>query len=102
MHAIIYRFTVKPGEGQSFIDAWSALTEWIQVNRASLGSRLHQESSNTYVAYAQWPSKAVFDKEWDQTESYQALAKTMRTHCAHIETVFAMDEVADLLIREGS
>ena len=37
------------------------MTELIREREGSLGSRLHRAGSGEYVAYAQWPSRQVWD-----------------------------------------
>lgn len=59
--AVIYQWTVKPGEVRNFVAAWSELTELIRQRFGSGGSRLHRSMQGTWVAYAQWPNEAAFN-----------------------------------------
>lgn len=70
MFCVIYEFKIKPGHSEQFEQAWSDFTEAIHRVCGSLGSRLHKTSDPfTYVAYAQWPSKEVFERKIPQ-EAY--------------------------------
>lgn len=58
MFIVMYEFKIKKGKDEPFIKAWVDHTEFVYAQRGSLGSRLHEtETEDTYVAYAQWPSK---------------------------------------------
>jgi heme-degrading monooxygenase HmoA len=61
MFALIYRWRVLPGRDEAFIRAWARLTEIIYERDGSLGSRLHRSDDGTYIAYAQWPSREVWE-----------------------------------------
>ena len=37
------------------------MTNLIKLHEGSLGSRLHKQKELHYIAYAQWPSKEIFD-----------------------------------------
>lgn len=52
---VLYRWKLKPGHEQDFVDAWSEMTRLL-LDRGSLGSRLHQGHDGIWYAYAQWPS----------------------------------------------
>ncbi|MFN2458589.1 MAG: antibiotic biosynthesis monooxygenase family protein [Chitinophagaceae bacterium] len=58
---IIYRWRLKPGLEKQFIENWSAATKLLMDVRGALGSRLHQCEDGTWMAYAQWPSKATWE-----------------------------------------
>ena len=70
MFCVIYEFKVKDGSNLAFESAWADFTEAIYRVCGSLGSRLHKtDDSQTYIAYAQWPSREVFNRNASQ-ESY--------------------------------
>jgi len=52
MFSVIYQFTIKENRQSEFIDAWKQLTQFIYEYEGSLGSRLHKESDDSYIAYA--------------------------------------------------
>ena len=37
------------------------MTKLINLHEGSLGSSLHKQKELHYIAYAQWPSKEIFD-----------------------------------------
>ena len=54
--AVIYRVRLRAGMEQTYVSAWSRITEILQSQRGGLGSRLHRGSEGIWYAYAQWPS----------------------------------------------
>ncbi len=61
MYALVYRWRLKPGEEQSFAAAWASMTDTIQEQCGSFGSRLHSCEDGTWIAYAVWPDAATFE-----------------------------------------
>lgn len=55
----IYRWRLHPGTEDSFVRAWSVVTELLVKERESLGSRLHRGTDNIWYSYTQWPSAAA-------------------------------------------
>ena len=53
--------------------AWETLTQGIRAGRGGLGSRLHRAEDGTWVAYAQWPDRATWERFQDM-ESVDAQA----------------------------
>ena len=99
MFAVIYQFSVKTGKEQQFCDAWKKLTELIMNYEDSLGSRLHHESDQTYIAYAQWKSR----EQWENAgaklpESAVKFRELMKDACKEIKTIHELEVIADLLI----
>jgi heme-degrading monooxygenase HmoA len=59
----LYEIVIKQGSEQKFEKAWADVTDAILRVRGSLGSKLHTtEAQGVYIAYAQWPSKELFDE----------------------------------------
>jgi len=52
----IYRWRLHPGSEESFVQAWSRVTELLLTERGSLGSRLHRGPDDIWYSYTQWPS----------------------------------------------
>ncbi len=52
----IYRWRLHPGSEDSFVQAWSRVTQLLRAERGSLGSRLHRGPDNIWYSYTQWPS----------------------------------------------
>jgi heme-degrading monooxygenase HmoA len=96
--AVIYSFTIKPGEAEKFITAWRDLTSLIYKHEGSLGSRLHQISELTFLAYAQWPDKSTWKNAGKNLpESANTARNAMREVCEKIETSFELKVIEDLL-----
>ncbi|HXA46020.1 MAG TPA: hypothetical protein VNW52_00210 [Burkholderiaceae bacterium] len=55
---VLYRWKLKPGLEQQFIESWSQGTADLLLH-GSFGSRLHKGSDGIWYAYAQWPSAEV-------------------------------------------
>jgi len=53
---VLYRWKLHAGQEQSFVAAWSRVTQLLKAKRGALGSRLHQGSDGIWYAYAQWPT----------------------------------------------
>lgn len=101
MLTVIYSFKIKEGENKSFEKAWLELTKLIYRYEGSLGSRLHQESKTHYIAYAQWPSKKVFDASGSKmpTEANE-WKNLMRDTCEEIKILHQIDMKEDYLQKE--
>lgn len=78
MIGIILEFEVKEGYEDQFLDAWNKTTEIIYQKFGSLGSRLHLEEPNLYVAYAQWPSIEAYESEQHWSEKDLGVRDAMR------------------------
>lgn len=61
MFAVIYRWRLRPGAEQQFVDGWQRVTRAIHESCGSYGSRLHDAGDGTWVAYARWPDAATRD-----------------------------------------
>lgn len=98
MHIVIYQFTVKEDHHEEFINSWKDLTQLIYQFEGSLGSRLHKKDKNTFIAYAQWPSKEIFDNSgYKLPESADSIRETMRSTCNQITRMMELEPVEDLL-----
>jgi catechol 2,3-dioxygenase-like lactoylglutathione lyase family enzyme len=58
--AVIYRWRLEPSLIDEFCHAWEEMTHLIRAYRGGLGSRLHRLADGSYLAYAQWPSRAAW------------------------------------------
>lgn len=98
MHCIIYSFKVKPNCESEFIEGWSGLTKETYKNEDSLGSRLHMVKASEYIAYAQWPSKEVYENADNMSKAAHAYRNQMRASCDSIEVLNKMEIIEDLLV----
>ena len=67
---VIYRWRLHPEKEAQFQQVWSRNTPLIIERCGGLGSRLHKAEDGTWLAYAQWPDKATWERsyavpEWD-------------------------------------
>ncbi len=101
MFAVIYSFSVKPGQTSKFIEAWEELTRLIYTHEGSLGSRLHKTNASEFMAYAQWPDKKTWQESGkklpDEADKWR---NAMRLACDSIETRFELPVVSDFLKKE--
>lgn len=59
MIVVHYRWKIKPGKKEQFIENWSVITRHYLENCGSYGSRLHKGSDGNFHGYAQWPDTAT-------------------------------------------
>ncbi|PHR46190.1 MAG: hypothetical protein COA32_11575 [Fluviicola sp.] len=99
MFVIIYKFKVKNGSEAEFVKYWKLSTEIFVKHQGSLGSRLHKESDNTYIAYAQWSNEENFNNSGAQLSKRSIkVIERMRNSCNNIEILHRMHCVKDMLI----
>jgi len=99
MFIAIYQFDVQEGKADEFIRAWKALTELILKYENSLGSRLHHENGQRFIAYAQWHSKDQWENAGNHLpEEADEFRESMRRCCTNIQTIHTLDTVEDLLV----
>lgn len=98
MFALIYQFEVKENKEPEFINAWEKLTQLIYEYEGSLGSRLHKQIDNVYIAYAQWPDKETWKNAGNNLpDSADEVRAKMREACTKIDTLHELECKIDLL-----
>ena len=98
MYALIYKFKVKKNKESEFIKSWKELTELIYKYEGSLGSRLHKQDDETFIAYAQWPNDVVFNNSGKKLpENVKEIREIMRKACSDIERLFELEVIEDVL-----
>ena len=99
MYIVLYIFKVKPNQEKQFIASWKGLTNLIYKYEGSLGSKLHINENQDYIAYAQWPDKSTFEKSGknlpDEANNYR---DSMRASREKIEVLHKMEIIEDMLI----
>ena len=99
MFTPIYLFDVKSGRENAFVEAWQKLTELIMKHEGGLGSRLHRSSDGSFVAYAQWPNRLLWENSGSKLPPEASQwRKQMKKCCESISTTHEMEVVLDLLI----
>lgn len=94
MYIVIYSFTVKKKQDSRFISAWKELTKWYYEYAGGLGSRLHNQTLQTYIAYAQWPDKETWEVSNSQLpEKAQGTRDILRDTCEKVEVLYQLDLV---------
>lgn len=98
MFSVIYTFKVKKGKDQDFLDGWTGLTKLIYKHEGSLGSKVHKDKNDDYVAYAQWPSRKVWENAGKNLpkEEAERFRAQMKNSCYAMETLFELDLMVDL------
>jgi len=103
MFAVIYSFKIKKGEHSAFEKYWTEATHFFRDYAGGLGSRLHCKSEQEYIAYAQWPSHAMWQNAREKLpESALSVLHLMRETCEQIETNYELEVVNDLLVKDDS
>jgi quinol monooxygenase YgiN len=96
--AVIYRWSLHPGKEEQFRQAWERATELYIRSHGALGSRLHQSEDGTWVAYAQWPSRAAWEQAHALGSPDAEAARQMRDAEADVFPPLLLTPVADHLL----
>lgn len=57
MFVVLYRWRIRDGHEEEFVQAWSRTSDCYLKELGSLGSRLHRGNDGIWYSYAQWPSE---------------------------------------------
>ena len=68
--------------------------------RGALGSRLHQSEDGYWVAYAQWPSRAVWQRSRDQEPIDPEAAEVMQEAITEALEPILLTPLSDFLIHD--
>jgi len=97
MFNVLYRWRLKPGAEENFKTAWTSMTVVLHKERGALGSRLHQAADGTWVAYAQWPDRALWEKSGQLGSADQELSQAMQDAIEESLEPLLLQPVVDLL-----
>lgn len=97
MFNVLYRWRLKPGAEESFESAWADMTVLLRESRGALGSRLHKDEDGTWVAYAQWPDKASWEKSGQLGSADEKLSSAMQDAIDERFDPMLLHPVKDLL-----
>jgi heme-degrading monooxygenase HmoA len=101
----IYRWRLHPGSEDSFVRAWSRVTELLLTERGSLGSRLHRGPDNIWYSYTQWPSATAKAEGLARPSVDPAAWQQLREAIAETLPELILEPVSDFLAplrQEGS
>lgn len=94
---ILYRWRLKPGHEQAFVEAWSSVTQAL-LARGSRGSRLHRGDDGIWYAYAQWPSeearRSAFASSADHIEASSRMIEAVAEHFPEVVLTIESDFLA--------
>jgi len=83
---------------QSFQDAWQEVTRQLIRERGGRGSRLHRSSDGEWIAYAQWPSRQI----WEASRALGAVdpiaSKALQASIEETKEPLLLDLVSDMLL----
>ena len=61
MLTVIYRWRLRAGMEEQFVEGWRRVTAAIHQSCGSYGARLHRCHDGTWLAYARWPDQQARD-----------------------------------------
>jgi len=96
--AVLYRWRLHPGSEQSFVEAWSRISELLLQQRGSLGSRLHRGADGWWYSYAQWPSAEARDAAFSKEPVDAQAMDRMRSAVAESLPEVVLTSVADFMM----
>ncbi|MGZ3693699.1 MAG: antibiotic biosynthesis monooxygenase family protein [Bdellovibrionota bacterium] len=101
MFVALYEAVAKSGKESEFEEFWAEVTEAIFRVHGSLGSRLHTtETPGTYIAYAQWPTREIFEdqsKDGNYTPKEKTAFEKMRAATVSFRLLHRLEVRKDLL-----
>lgn len=93
---VMYRWRLKPGCEQDFVEAWSEVTQEL-LSHGSRGSRLHRGSDGIWYAYAQWPSAETRRRAFDAPRTIVDARVRMQEAVAEHFPEVTLEVTADFL-----
>ena len=103
MFIVMFEFVVKDGCKDQFLAAWPKVTQGIYLFKGSLGSRLHRDKNDAFIAYAQWPNEETYRKasNIEMSENYEKQRQLMHEslNLESTRTIHKMEVEIDYLHR---
>ena len=99
MYIVLYRWKIKTGMEEKFRSAWRTRTQQIIVEEGGLGSRLHQATDGSWIAYAQWPDRERWSKFWNAPKAQGETGQAMRSCIESSDEPTGMSVIDDLLVQ---
>jgi len=75
---VLYQWRLDEQRVDEFEQAWAEMTHLIRDQLGGLGSRLHRGEADTWMAYAQWPSRAAWEESQQQPSLDPELSAKMQ------------------------
>lgn len=99
----LYRWRLHPGSEETFVQAWSRVTQLLLTERGSLGSRLHRGPDNIWYSYTQWPSAEAKAEGLARTSVDPEAWRQLRESIAESLPELILEPVSDFLapLRHG-
>jgi heme-degrading monooxygenase HmoA len=96
--AVLYRWRLHTGMEDSFVDAWSRVSERLLTQKGSLGSRLHRADDGLWYSYAQWPSAEARAKAFADGSVDADASMRMRAAIAEDFPEVVLESVSDFMV----
>ncbi len=95
---VLYRWRLHEGADESFVKAWSRVSDLLLTERGSLGSRLHRGSDGIWYSYAQWPSAEAREKAFAQGPVDPEARRQMVEAIAESLPELILESVSDFMV----
>jgi Antibiotic biosynthesis monooxygenase len=96
MMAVIYRWRLKLGHEDEFVEGWTQVTRAIHAQCGSYGSRLHRSDDGMWVAYARWPDRETRERcDDDEIAGRTLMRGAIAEDLPEIVMNVAIDELAE-------
>ena len=96
--AVLYRWRLHEGAEESFVSAWSRISELLLSKSGSLGSRLHRGPEGLWYSYAQWPSAEARDQAFARESVDPEAGRQMRAAIAESLPEIVLESVSDFMV----
>ena len=96
--AVLYRWRLHEGAEESFVKAWSRVSELLLSEGGSLGSRLRRGPEGWWHSYAQWPSAAARDQAFAREPVDLEAGHQMRAAIAESLPEVVLESVSDFMV----
>lgn len=98
---VLYRWRLHEGAEESFVEAWSRISELLLREGGSLGSRLHRGPDGWWYSYAQWPSAQAREQAFAGGSMDPQASAQMREAIAESLPELVLESVADFMVLPG-
>lgn len=96
--SVLYRWRLHTGAEESFIEAWSRVSELLLARRGSLGSRLHRGPDGLWYSYAQWPSAEARERAFALEPVDAEAERGMREAILESLPELILESVSDFMV----